>query len=74
MKRLQDLYKELDAVNAMNDVEVCAIYNADSKQDIIDLIEEEIDSLLVDEEEGVACFAGIDPAFGSWEEVDRMFI
>lgn len=73
MSKIQDLYKELDAVNAMNDVEVCTIYNADCKQDIIDLIEEEIESM-EDEEEGFACFPGLDPAFGSWSEVTRMFI
>ncbi len=39
---LDTLYAELQEVEQMNEEEVCRRYNADSKQDILDLIREDI--------------------------------
>ncbi len=43
--KLDELYRELESVRGMSESEVCSIYNADCKQDIEDIIEEEIESL-----------------------------
>lgn len=43
--KLDELYRELEFVRGMSESEVCSIYNADCKQDIEDIIEEEIESL-----------------------------
>ena len=42
--KLDELYRELESVRGMSE-EVCSKYNADCKQDIEDIIEEEIESL-----------------------------
>lgn len=43
--KLDELYSELESVRGMSESEVCSKYNADCKQDIEDIIEEEIESL-----------------------------
>lgn len=43
--KLDELYRELESVRGMSESEVCSKYNADCKQDIEDIIEEEIESL-----------------------------
>nr|DAJ04123.1 MAG TPA: hypothetical protein [Caudoviricetes sp.] len=43
--KLDELYRELESVRGMSESEVCIKYNADCKQDIEDIIEEEIESL-----------------------------
>lgn len=43
--KLDELYRELESVRGMSESEVCSKYNADRKQDIEDIIEEEIESL-----------------------------
>lgn len=43
--KLDELYRELESVRGMSESEVCTKYNADCKQDIEDIIEEEIESL-----------------------------
>ena len=43
--KLDELYRELESVRGMSESEVCSKYNADCKQDIEDVIEEEIESL-----------------------------
>ena len=39
---LEALYRDLDRIESMSEEEVCKIYNADCKSDIIEVIEEEI--------------------------------
>lgn len=49
---LEALYRDLDRIESMSEEEVCKIYNADCKSDIIEVIEEEIatyESLLIPE-------------------------
>lgn len=41
---LEELYAELEHVEQMTEAQVMAAYNADSKEDIIDLIREDIES------------------------------
>lgn len=41
--RLEDLYIERDAVNRMIDIQVTELYNCDYKQEIVNLIQEDID-------------------------------
>lgn len=43
--KLDELYRKLESVRGMSESEVCSKYNADCKQDIEDIIEEEIESL-----------------------------
>ena len=43
--KLDELYRELESVRGMSESEVCSKYNADCKQDIEGIIEEEIESL-----------------------------
>lgn len=43
--RLERCYTELGKVKAMTEEEVCALYNADTKEEIIALIQEEITAL-----------------------------
>lgn len=43
--KLDELYRELESVRGMSESEICSKYNADCKQDIEDIIEEEIESL-----------------------------
>ena len=43
--RLDECYNELEEVKAMPESEVCKLYNADSKSEIIALIYEEITAL-----------------------------
>lgn len=41
-EKREELYAELNAVQNMTEEEVCELYNTDCKQDIIDLIKEDI--------------------------------
>lgn len=40
--RLEDLYIELDAVNRMTENQVVSLYNCDYKQEVVNLIQEDI--------------------------------
>ena len=40
--RLEDLHIELDAVNRMTENQVVSLYNCDYKQEVVNLIQEEI--------------------------------
>lgn len=42
--RLEDLYIELDAVNRMTELQAVSLYNCDYKQEVINLIQEDIKS------------------------------
>ncbi len=44
-QRLDSLYKELEVAHNNDEETVCMMFNADSKQEIIRLITDEIDSL-----------------------------
>lgn len=49
---LNALYRDLENVRYMSEIEVCKRYNADSKREILEVIEEEIatyESLLIPE-------------------------
>ena len=43
--RLENAYIEMNEVKAMSEAEVCEAYNADSKDEIIALIQEEITAI-----------------------------
>lgn len=43
--KLDELYNELESVRLMRESDVCEKYNSDCKQDIIEVIEEEIETL-----------------------------
>lgn len=43
--KLDGLYSELEQVKAMSESEACAAYNCDTKEEIIEAIEEEITPL-----------------------------
>ncbi len=42
--RLEDLYIELDAVNRMTELQAVSLYNCDYKQEVVNLIQEDIKS------------------------------
>lgn len=42
--RLEDLYIELDAVNRMTELQAVSLYNCDCKQEVVNLIQEDIKS------------------------------
>lgn len=53
-EELDKLYKELETVKNADEETVCRAFNADSKQEYIDLIQDEIDcyeAILADDEE-----------------------
>ena len=52
-KQLDALYLDLDVVQRMSEESVCATFNADSKKELIDTLNDEIDRLedLLDEDE-----------------------
>jgi hypothetical protein len=52
-ERMNVQLEELNRVHSMSEDEVCLAYNVDSRQDIIDLIKEEIK--ILDDELDVAC-------------------
>lgn len=58
-KQLDALYLDLDVAQRMSEESVCATFNADSKKELIDTLNDEIDRLedLLDEDE-----------MDSWEE------
>ena len=45
MAELDELYKELDIVQSMSEDAVCMRFNVDSKQEYIDMLNEDIDRL-----------------------------
>ena len=45
MTELDELYKELDIVQSMSEDAVCMRFNVDSKQEYIDMLNEDIDRL-----------------------------
>lgn len=69
---LDNLCSELEQVEAMTENEVCDRYNTDCKQDIIDAIKGDIESLeeqIKEEEyEDQIDYSLPDPAFTSWAE------
>lgn len=52
-KQLDALYLDLDVAQRMSEESVCATFNADSKKELIDILNDEIDRLedLLDEDE-----------------------
>lgn len=58
--KLDELYSELDSIRGMKESEVCEKYNSDCKQDIIEVIEEEIESLKSYECEDYSEYDGMD--------------
>ena len=89
-KELDDLKAEYEAAEKMSEVEIQDEYNTDeyntddSKAEFLSYLQEEIDDLqsrydeAIEEEEAEENrdwrTAGLDPAFSSWEEVNRMFV
>jgi len=51
MTHLDDLYKELERVSSMTEAEVKRAYNADSKSEILALINADIESILKEQYE-----------------------
>ncbi|WP_071146719.1 hypothetical protein [Bacteroides ihuae] len=51
MTHLDDLYKELERVSSMAEEEVKRVYNADSKSEILALINADIESILKEQYE-----------------------
>lgn len=77
--KLNDLYGELKKVSAMEDFEACEYCGSDTKDDGLSAIIEEIDYLRWKEEEreddfGTPSNYRLDPSFGSWREVNAMFL
>ena len=72
---LEKLYSELEQVESMAELEACEFCGADSKDEALEAIQCEIDYYedALREEEQEDSF-GLDPAFSSWAEVNRMFI
>lgn len=84
-KELDDLKAEYEAAEKMSEAEIQDEYNTDdSKAEFLSYLQEEIDDLqsrndeAIEEEEAEENrdwrTAGLDPAFSSWEEVNRMFV
>lgn len=78
-EELNNLLTEYSLVSAMTEEQACEFMNADSKSDALEVIQEEIDyyRCKVEEEEleETGSYLGrLDEAFGSWEQVNRMFI
>lgn len=77
-EELDSLKVELQSVKSMSECNVMALYNADSKADIIEIIEEEITVMQNDLEQAIAesrcSLDRLDPAFSSWEQVNSMFV
>lgn len=80
---LNNLYIELEKVERMSELEACDFCNADSKQDALEAIQEEIDywenqvrELEDEESDEMSECSGyhLDPAFNSWYEVNSMFV
>ena len=66
-KQLDALYLDLDVAQRMSEESVCSTFNADSKKELIDILNDEIDRLedLLDEDE-----------MDSWEEqeAERIYL
>lgn len=78
-EELNDLLAKYSLVSAMTEEQACEFMNADSKEEALEAIQEEISyyRCKVEEkelEERGTYFGGLDEAFGSWEQVNRMFI
>lgn len=84
-KELDDLKAEYAAAEKMSEEEIQNEYNTDdNKEEFLSYLQEEIDYLqsrydeAIEEEEAEENrdwrTAGLDPAFSSWEEVNRMFV
>lgn len=84
-KELDDLKAEYEAAEKMSEAEIQDEYNTDdSKAEFLSYLQEEIDDLqsrydeAIEEEEAEENrdwrTAGLDPAFSSWEEVNRMLV
>lgn len=84
-RELDELKADYAKAAAMSEEDIQNEYNTDdSKTEFLAYLQEDIDSLqerydeAVAEEEAEENFdwrtAGLDPAFSSWEEVNRMFV
>ena len=73
---LSKLYEELEQVERMSELEACEFGNKNSKQEYIECIEEEIKYYQSELDEIQAELEkeednGLDPAFGSWYELNQ---
>lgn len=74
---LDRLYKEYKSVMCMSEEDACIYCNTDSKEDALQSIQDEIDYLESKDDDcsfGEATNYHLDEAFGSWEQVNRMFV
>nr|WP_320058820.1 hypothetical protein [uncultured Bacteroides sp.] len=60
MTHLDDLYRELERVSSMTEAEVKRAYNADSKSEILALINADIEFTLKEQYEDEDCDDGMD--------------
>lgn len=79
---LDKLMQEFSLVSSMSEAQACEYQNVDSKADALEAIQCEIDFYKseveeyqseIDQENEEPNY-GLDPAFGSWAEVNAMFI
>ena len=84
-KELYELSNELETVKAMTEEEIQKEYNTDeSKAEFVSYLQDEVNAARDRYEEAVERaeaenssnwrIAGLDPAFSSWAEVNRMFV
>lgn len=81
-EELDKLMQEFSLVSSMSEAQACEYLNSDSKADALEAIQCEIDFYKseveeyqseIDQENEEPNY-GLDPAFGSWAEVNAMFI
>ena len=81
-EELDKLMQEFSLVSNMSEAQACDYLNTDSKADALEAIQCEIDFYKseveeyqseIDQENEEPTY-GLDPAFGSWAEVNAMFI
>lgn len=79
-RQLDELYKDYEKAQNMNEEECRKAFNVDSKREFIAMLTEEIDRIedeMTQEQdaelEGGDPWNRLDPAFSSWQDVDGMF-
>ena len=70
--QIDQLNAELESIRSMSEQEACEAWNVDAKQDIIDIIEEEISSLESDDEDD-ECQSSVHPDYVTDEEFYRIY-
>lgn len=73
-QQINELTAELESIRSMSEQEACEAWNVDAKQDIIDIIEEEISALEGDLEDA-ECESGdyVHPDYVTDEEFYRIY-